>query len=58
VQLQVPGLGDRDTWIAPPQLGDQRADDATLALQRVHVAEQHIQRQRSDIHGITPLLAE
>src|SRR5580700_5573673 len=39
VQVQVPGLGDRDTRIAPAKLGDQRPDDAPLAFQRMHVAK-------------------
>jgi hypothetical protein len=38
----VPGLRDRDTWIAPAQLGDQRADDAPLGLERMHVAKQDV----------------
>jgi hypothetical protein len=48
----VPGLGDRDTWIAPAKLGDERPDDAALGLQRVNVAQQHVQRERRDIHSV------
>src|SRR5579864_2287241 len=32
VQVEVAGLGDRDTRIAPAQLGDERPDDGSLAL--------------------------
>src|ERR1700726_1920768 len=51
VQVQVTGLGHRDAGIAPAQLGDERPDDGTFAFQRVHVAQQHVQGQRRDIHG-------
>ena len=54
VQVQVAGLGHRDARVAPAQLGDERPDDGTFRLQRVHVAQQQVERQRRDIHRRLP----
>jgi hypothetical protein len=51
VQVQVTCFRYGDAGIAPTQLGDERPYDASLLLERVHVAQQHVERQRSYIHG-------
>ena len=51
MQVKMARLGDRDTRVATAQLGDERPDDGPLLLERADVAEQHVECQRSYVHG-------
>src|SRR3954463_15693555 len=54
MQVDVTGLGCRNRE-PPLQLNDDRPYYGTLLLQRVHVAEKHIERKRPDVH-LSPFL--
>ena len=56
MQVKVTRLGDRDAGVAAAQLGDERPDDGPLLLERVNVAKQHVERQRSYVHEHRALL--
>jgi len=51
MQVKMTCLGDCDPRAATAQLGDERPHNAPLLLERVNVAKQHVERQRSYIHG-------
>jgi len=51
MQVKVTCLGDRDPRVATAQLSDERPHNAPLLLKRVNVTKQHVERQRSYIHG-------
>jgi hypothetical protein len=48
----MPCLGHRDARVPAAQFSHERPDDAPLLFQRVNVAQQHVHRECSYVHGI------
>ena len=51
MQVLVPDLGHRDL-VGTPQLGDHRADEPTLLLERVDVAQEDVELEGSHEHDV------